>query len=248
MEVGHNPAPIGHSPLVVVDCGNDWRECVLMAFSISHRTRTLMTFGALSLAAATALAGCSQPEPAAGPSSPSSTSSTPAASPSGSPSGSPSSSPQSSATPSPSTLVATTGQCTAAMLSGSTDNTGGGAAGHLNMKLLVRNTSDKPCTMDGYPGVSLVGKGNGTQLGAAADRNPAQPSSGVITLAPGASAQAQLRYTQAGNYQNRCSQTAADGLRVYPPGATDALYIPQPLTACTEDSVVLLQIGAFTPA
>lgn len=214
-----------------------------MAFITSHRTRTLLTFGALSLAAAAALAGCSQPTPDASPSSSGSTTSTssttaPAASPSDT---APSSTPSNSQT---SDSVRASGQCSAAMLSGSTDSTGGGAAGHLTMKLLVTNTSAEPCTLEGYPGVSLVGGGNGTQLGTAADRDPAQPSAGVITLAPGASAQAQLRYSQAGNYQN-CGQVPAEGLRIYPPGATDALYIPQPLTACTESSAVLLQVGAF---
>lgn len=130
------------------------------------------------------------------------------------------------------------------MLAGSVDDTGGGAAGSIYMKLILQNTSTVPCILDGYPGVSLVGNGNGTQLGAAADRNPDLPSSGPITMDPGSSAAAVLRYTQAGNYQG-CAQVPADGLRVYPPSATDALYIAHPLTACTDTSIVLLTIGAF---
>lgn len=217
-----------------------------MAFMISPRIRVLTSISALSVTAVLALAACSQPASEASPSG-SPASSTPATSSSGSPSGSPQTS-QTGTGQTPGSTGAVAVQCTAGMLSGSTDSAGGGAAGHLEMRILVKNTSNQPCFMDGYPGVSLVGKGNGTQLGAAAERNPAQPSAGQVTLAPGASAQAALRYTQAGNYQSACSQTAADGLRVYPPGATDALYIPQPLTACTEDSVVLLQIGAFSAA
>ncbi len=212
-----------------------------MAFMISPRIRVLTSISALSVTAVLALAACSQPASEASPSG------SPASSASGSPSGSPQTS-QTGTGQTPGSTGAVAVQCTAGMLSGSTDSAGGGAAGHLEMRLLVKNTSNQPCFMDGYPGVSLVGKGNGTQLGAAAERNLAQPSAGQVTLAPGASAQAALRYTQAGNYQSACSQTAADGLRVYPPGATDALYIPQPLTACTEDSVVLLQIGAFSAA
>lgn len=114
------------------------------------------------------------------------------------------------------------------------------------LKIVVKNVTGTPCVIDGYPGVSMVGGGNGTQLGAAADRDPAQPSKGPVTLAPGASAQAPLRYTQAANYQSGCSQSPADGLRVYPPSAKDALFIAKPMTACTESSPVLLQIGAFT--
>lgn len=212
-----------------------------MAFMNSPRIRALTSISVLSLTAVLALAACSQPAPEASPSG------SPATSTAGSPSGSPQTG-QTGTGQTPGSTSSVAVQCTAGMLSGSTDSAGGGAAGHLEMRLLVKNTSNQPCFMDGYPGVSLVGKGNGTQLGAAAERNPAQPSAGQVTLAPGASAQAALRYTQAGNYQSACSQTAADGLRVYPPGATDALYIPQPLTACTEDSVVLLQIGAFSAA
>ncbi|WP_269045748.1 DUF4232 domain-containing protein [Paenarthrobacter sp. Z7-10] len=124
------------------------------------------------------------------------------------------------------------------------DDSGGGAAGHIYLKLQVKNTSTQACVLDGYPGVSLVGGGNGTQLGAAATRDPALPSAGPIQLAPGATAVAQLRYTQAGNYQN-CTQTPADGFRVYPPSATDALFIAHPVTGCAESSIVLLTIGAF---
>lgn len=133
------------------------------------------------------------------------------------------------------------------MLSG-TIGDGGAGAGHVFMKIIVKNSSDKPCTIDGYPGVSLVGKGNGTQLGAAADRDQNKPSKGPVLLAAGQSAAADLQYSQASNYQSGCSQSQADGLRVYPPSATDALYIAQPLTACTENAVVLLQIGAFMAA
>ncbi|WP_231391921.1 DUF4232 domain-containing protein [Arthrobacter sp. 35W] len=158
-----------------------------------------------------------------------------------------SASPTATATPStaPSTSAAAA-LCTAAMLSGSVDDSGGGAAGSIYMKLIVKNTTDKVCILDGYPGVSLVGDGNGTQIGAAADRDPAAPSSGPITLEPGASAAGVLRYTQAGNYQN-CERVEADGLRVYPPSATDALYIAHPLTACSNEDIKLLTIGAFQP-
>lgn len=136
------------------------------------------------------------------------------------------------------------GLCNAAMLTGSVDDTGGGAAGHVYMKLILKNTSTQSCILDGYPGVSLVGSGSGTQVGAPANRDPALPSAGPLTLNPGSSATAQLRYTQAGNYQD-CTQTPAEGLRVYPPSATDALFIRHPLTGCSQKSIVLLTIGAF---
>ncbi|MCU1572094.1 MAG: hypothetical protein JWO93_176 [Micrococcaceae bacterium] len=137
--------------------------------------------------------------------------------------------------------------CTATQLTGALDDSGGGAAGSVYMSLQVTNSSPTPCILDGYPGVSLVANGNGTQLGAPADRDPALPSSGPITLVPGGVAAAQLRYSQAANYQS-CDQVPADGLRVYPPSATDALYIAHPLTGCSDPSLVLLTIGAFQHA
>ncbi|MDQ6739357.1 MAG: DUF4232 domain-containing protein [Actinomycetota bacterium] len=130
------------------------------------------------------------------------------------------------------------------MLQGSVDDTGGGAAGGIYMKLILQNASAATCILDGYPGVSLVGGGNGTQLGAPANRNAELPSAGPITMAPGSRAAAVLHYTQAGNYQG-CTQAPADGLRIYPPSATDALYIAHQLTACTDTATVLMTIGAF---
>ncbi len=192
----------------------------------------------------TALAGCGTPSNA-GASTGSDSSADPTPTVSASTSADSSSAPAS--TNSSSGSAAAPGLCNASMLAGSVDDTGGGAAGHIYMKLIVKNSSNQTCIIDGYPGVSLVGNGSGTQIGAPADRDAMLPSTGPVTLNPGASAEAQLRYTQAGNYQN-CTQTPADGLRVYPPSATDAFFIAHPLTGCSESSIVLLTIGAFRAA
>ncbi|WP_394940312.1 DUF4232 domain-containing protein [Psychromicrobium sp. YIM B11713] len=133
------------------------------------------------------------------------------------------------------------------MLSGSIASEGSGA-GNIYLKLAVKNKSSQPCSIDGYPGVSLVGQGNGTQLGAAAGRDPDRPSKGAILLAVGDSAFAQLQYSRAENYGAACTLSPTDGFRVYPPSATDALYIANPLNpinACTQQNLVLLHIGAF---
>ncbi|MBW4094644.1 MAG: DUF4232 domain-containing protein [Acidobacteria bacterium] len=130
------------------------------------------------------------------------------------------------------------------MLSGEATSPQGSGAGQTYFNLTVTNTSSAPCILDGYPGVSLVGNGNGTQQGAPADRDASLPSSGPITLAPAAKATARLQYSQAGNYQG-CTVVQADGIRVYPPSATDALYIAHPLNACSETGIVLMHIGAF---
>lgn len=206
------------------------------------------------------LAACTPGTPAASPTAPDSTSSPVTSSPSAS-SAAPTAeeTPSSTASPgSPETTETTEGTasttpsdqatalCPAASLKGSLDDSGGGAAGHIYMKLVVTNTSGAACILDGYPGVSMEAAGSSTPIGAPADRDPAAPSNGPITLTPGQSAAATLRYTQAGNYQN-CQRVQADSILVYPPSATDSLEIGHPLTACSNDDVKLLSIGAFMP-
>lgn len=206
------------------------------------------------------LAACTPGAPAASPTAPDSTSSPVTSSPSAS-SAAPTAeeTPSSTASPgSPETTETTEGTasttpsdqatalCPAASLKGSLDDSGGGAAGHIYMKLVVTNTSGATCILDGYPGVSMEAAGSSTPIGAPADRDPAAPSNGPITLTPGQSAAATLRYTQAGNYQN-CQRVQADSILVYPPSATDSLEIGHPLTACSNDDVKLLSIGAFMP-
>lgn len=153
--------------------------------------------------------------------------------------------PSPSATPSASPEAAA-GTCTAAQLTGSVqDQAGGGAAGSVYRTLVLTNASDQPCTVAGYPGVSSV-DGAGNQIGAPADRDGTASMS--VLLAPGASATATLRQTNAQNYGADCGLTPAAGLRVYPPGATDSLILPQELPACSAASIVLMTISPLQPA
>ncbi|WP_146065704.1 DUF4232 domain-containing protein [Arthrobacter pityocampae] len=153
--------------------------------------------------------------------------------------------PSPSATPSASPEAAV-GTCTAAQLTGSIqDQAGGGAAGSVYRTLVLTNASGQPCTVAGYPGVSSV-DGAGNQIGAPADRDGT--TSAPVLLAPGASASATLRQANAQNYGADCGLTPAAGLRVYPPGATDSLILPQELPACSAASIVLLTVSPLQPA
>jgi len=118
-----------------------------------------------------------------------------------------------------------------------------GAAGSEYVPILFKNTSSKPCELHGFPGVSFVGKGNGTQLGAAADWDQSQP---IVqnTLQPGSTVAAKLRIAQAGNYDSgQCQPLAADGLRVYPPHSTKSVFVQAAnLTACQNAAVHLLTV------
>ena len=126
--------------------------------------------------------------------------------------------------------------------------TGGeGAAGSTYYDLTLTNTSGHVCRTGGFGGVSLVGDGNGTQIGAPADRT--EPGKvRAITLRPDGRAAATLRVTNAENYSpSKCKPAPAEGFRVYPPNETHAAYVAQGSTGCRNDTVHLLTLTPYQP-
>ena len=93
-----------------------------------------------------------------------------------------------------------------------------GAAGSVYQVIDFTNISNVTCTLYGYPGVSLAAGTPVTQVGAAASRSTvAAPA--TVTLAPGQTANALLRITQALNYPSAtCSPAATTYLQIFPPG------------------------------
>lgn len=141
----------------------------------------------------------------------------------------------SSATPGPGTSSPSnpnaTAMCSTAQLSGNVGERNGQAAGsgagmnQERLAIILTNTGQRPCTLQGWPGVSYVGDGNGTQLGSSAvlDRTTAHPT---VTLAPHASAQAPIDFVAVAVFPaSSCRPQPVDGLRVYPPGNKQALLI-----------------------
>jgi len=118
-----------------------------------------------------------------------------------------------------------------------------GTAGSEYVPIQFTNTSSSPCELHGFPGVSFVGKGNGTQLGAAADWDTSKP---IVqnTLQPNATVVANLQIAFAGNYDaSECQPLAADGLRIYPPHSTESVFVKTTnQTACQNSSVHLLTV------
>jgi hypothetical protein len=152
------------------------------------------------------------------------------------------------ATPNPSASgsVSIPGTCTVNELS-VTLGRANGAAGSQIVPIVFTNTGSSNCTLTGYPGVSFVGDGNGTQLGAAADEDA---SVAIVpnSLAPGDTVSAQLRITQAGNYSGSCTVVPADGLRVYPPHSYEAVFVKaNNLSACSNADVKLLSVQPVQP-
>jgi hypothetical protein len=121
-----------------------------------------------------------------------------------------------------------------------------GTAGSIYVPIVFTNTGADSCTLYGYPGVSLAGGSPLAQIGAAAARSTTTPAS-LITLAPGAVANALLQYTEAGNYSpSTCTPTPATSLVVYPPGQTASVSVAYSTTGCDATSVDILHVGAVT--
>lgn len=140
--------------------------------------------------------------------------------------------------------------CQPAALKVTVDTTqASGAAGSTYYPVNFTNTAKTACGMYGYPGVSFVTAGNrtGSQIGAAAQRNPAVGDL-AVRLAPGGMAHAWLQVAQAANYPaSSCQPQTAQWLRVYPPGDTVASYVSRSFTACASASAPLLTVMPVRP-
>lgn len=146
-----------------------------------------------------------------------------------------------SQTPSPSGPVL----CRAGQLAASLQP-GDSAAGSSYYTLVLTNSGDQPCRIGGFSGVSFVGHGDGTQVGAAAARqNTDQAQS--FDLQPGEKAAATLQEANAENYGSAtCQPTRVDGLRIYPPDDTASLFVKQQgVTGCANPKVQLLFLGPY---
>ncbi|QCR42218.1 DUF4232 domain-containing protein [Curtobacterium sp. SGAir0471] len=225
-----------------------------------HRsTRSSIVLASTGVVLALALSGCSSsgPDDAATPTATETVTATPSASSSSVASSVPSSgsSTSSSASGGSASGGSASGgsgaageRCATGSLTGSIEPGSGGAAGSTIVHLALRNTGSTTCTLQGWPGVSFVGGGSGEQIGAAAtrDESSAHPT---VTLAPGATAVAPLKITQAENYPTAtCDPVAADGFRVYPPGSTESLFVRDSgVTACRSTDAGLLNVQGLVP-
>ena len=109
-----------------------------------------------------------------------------------------------------------------------------GYAGGVYQAIVFTNTSGTTCTLYGYPGVSLVSAPPYTQIGLAAKRASTVPVK-LITLAPGASANAMLQIVDALNFPTAtCNPVQAAYLRVYPPDQTVPGYLADASQTCAE--------------
>jgi hypothetical protein len=115
-------------------------------------------------------------------------------------------------------------------------------AGSTGFQLDFHNTGSKPCTLQGYPGVSFV-KIHNTQLGKAASRTGG--ATPIVTLIPNGDAYADVRTVngQGGYSAATCQLTTVPTLRVYPPNQTESTNIPWNTQECVGPTVQNLQVG-----
>lgn len=136
-----------------------------------------------------------------------------------------------------------TAECTRADLTAKYRG-GEGAMSHVYGRIVLRNVSSEPCSVQGYGGLSYVGHGNGTQIGAPADRTPG-PKPKVV-LQPGDTVRSAVVETSTGPYpKNECRPTPVDGFRVYVPDETESIYVPHPTTGCANPTIHLLTHRAY---
>ena len=123
------------------------------------------------------------------------------------------------------------------------ENEDGNGLSHRGFFVALRNTGDTECELRGAPGVSLVGRGDGTQLGAAAERTEVTIPP-TVEVAPGGYAVALLDteemdahggiFADGHGDDPKCKVAKADGYRIYPPHSYQAVFVKQSgLYACT---------------
>jgi hypothetical protein len=122
---------------------------------------------------------------------------------------------------------------------------GSAGASNVDEELQLTNTGSTDCTLQGWPGVSLVGDSNGTQIGLPAVLDRTTPHA-TVALKPGTTAVARFHYVQADAFDaGTCKPVTGDGFRVYPPGSKTSLFIPAKVRGCTAGNKKIFTVGAF---
>ena len=101
-------------------------------------------------------------------------------------------------------------------------------AGNVYFPLDFTNTTSHACTLNGFPGVSLL-RGDGSVIGKPADRQPVKAS--AVRLAPGQTVEADLHTVNEGIKDGPCWRKPTL-IMVYPPGSK------QSMTLATSNPVV----------
>lgn len=121
---------------------------------------------------------------------------------------------------------------------------GGGGAGNEYYDVLFTNTGGGSCALRGTPGVSVVGNGTGTQLGAAAER--IETGVKTLTLAVGETVAAPLKVVNIGTDGgplDGCTVKQGDGYRVYPPHSTKSVFVADTKSVACSPGPSFMTVG-----
>lgn len=124
----------------------------------------------------------------------------------------------------------------------------GGAAGSEHYDVLFTNTGGTSCVLRGTPGVSVVGDGNGTRLGAPADR--LQGGVKTVRLGVGQSVTAPLKVVDIGTDGGPlegCTVRKGDGYRVYAPHSRKGVLVQDPSAVACVREPSFMTVGPVVP-
>ncbi|MGW0495977.1 DUF4232 domain-containing protein [Streptomyces sp. NPDC003007] len=149
-------------------------------------------------------------------------------------------------TPPATSSSALPGRCTRGDLDLSIGRVSPGA-GDRYAPLVFTNTCSEPCSLRGYPGVTLLDS-DGRRIGEPAEREGRRsgsegPKALAVTLKPGTSAYAPLHTVADGVTDKPCWRRAAK-VQAYPPGSTWALRTPANAFRVCGD---VFEVGAVQP-
>ncbi|RFA07191.1 hypothetical protein B7R21_16505 [Subtercola boreus] len=138
------------------------------------------------------------------------------------------------------------GQCAdSALAVAVTPAAGGAAAGSVFFTVDFTNTGAGACDLRGAPGVSIVGDGNGTQLGSPARQT--DQTLATVTLQPGQSVSAPLQQTNidaaGGPLAGNCTVVPGDGYRIYPPHSFTAFFVASAGILACSNTVDWMNVG-----
>ncbi|MFI0897613.1 DUF4232 domain-containing protein [Streptomyces sp. NPDC020983] len=94
-------------------------------------------------------------------------------------------------------------------------------AGNVYYPLVFTNTTRHSCTLDGFPGVSLL-RGDGSVIGKPATRQAVKAA--AVRIAPGQTVEADLHTLNQGVRDGGCWRTPTL-IMVYPPGSTQSMTL-----------------------
>lgn len=122
-----------------------------------------------------------------------------------------------------------------------------GAAGSTYVAVVFKNLNNVPCTLYGYPGISMAKGTPVTDVGNPSFEDPSTPRE-LVTLQPHGFANATLRIVNAGDYSaSVCQPVTTTWLAVIPPNQYVPLYIPYTATQCKGSTIKLLSVTAVRP-